>query len=53
MSKIKWKKSDYIKLGKAVAEYNKKVIKLQEGTEKAYLPRLDRLSRSKIFNPLS
>jgi len=43
MSKIRWKKSDYIKLGKAVAEYNKKLSSLQELGEEAYLPRLNRL----------
>lgn len=43
MSKIRWKQGDYIKLGKAVKEYNKKLEALQEGTEKAYLPRVNRL----------
>ena len=47
--KIKWKQSDYIKLGKAISEYNKKVGRLQEDTEKSYLPRINRLQRSKII----
>lgn len=47
--KIKWKQSDYIKLGKAISEYNKKINRLQEDTEKSYLPRNDRLQRSKII----
>ena len=47
--KIKWKQSDYIKLGKAISEYNKKVTRLQEDEDKSYLPRINRLQRSKIF----
>ena len=41
--KIKWKQSDYIKLGKAVSEYNKKLARLNNIEEKSYLPRNDRL----------
>ena len=48
--KIKWKQSDYIKLGKAISEYNKKVSQLQDIEERTYLPRLNRLQRSEIFN---
>lgn len=48
--KIKWKQADYIKLGKAISEYNKKVEKLQEIEERTYLPRINRLQRSKKFN---
>lgn len=37
-SQIKWKKGDYISLGKAVAEFNKKINKLQKEEDLAYLP---------------
>lgn len=37
-SQIKWKKGDYISLGKAVAEFNKKINKLQREEDLAYLP---------------
>lgn len=47
--KIRWSKSDYIKLGKAVSEYNKKLARLQNIEERTYLPRNDRLQRSKEF----
>ena len=40
MAKIKWKQSDYIKLGRAISEYNKKVSRLQEIEERTYLPSL-------------
>ncbi len=47
--KIKWKQSDYIKLGKAISEYNKKVNYLNDIEERTYLPRINRLQRSKEF----
>ena len=37
-SKIRWKQGDFIKLGKAVAEFNKKVNRLQSEENKLYLP---------------
>lgn len=37
-SKIKWRKSDYLQLGKAVKEFNRKIDKLQALEEKSYLP---------------
>ena len=37
-SQIKWKKGDYISLGKAVSEFNKKIAKLQREEDLAYLP---------------
>ena len=39
-SKIQWKQGDYIKLGRAVADFNKKVNKLQAEENKLYLPNL-------------
>lgn len=39
-SKIQWKQGDYIKLGRAVADFNKKVNKLQAEENKLYLPSL-------------
>lgn len=35
---IKWKKQDYLQLGKAVANFNKKINRLQAEERKAYLP---------------
>lgn len=35
---IKWKKGDAIKLGKAVAEFNRKINELQTEENKLYLP---------------
>lgn len=37
-SRIKWKHSDYLQLGKAVKEFNRKIDKLQAMEEKSYLP---------------
>ena len=37
-SRIKWRKSDYLQLGKAVKEFNRKIDKLQAMEEKSYLP---------------
>lgn len=37
-SKIRWKQGDYVKLGKAVADFNKKVNRLQSEENKLYLP---------------
>lgn len=39
-SKINWKKTDYLTLGKAVANYNKKINKLNSEERKLYLPEL-------------
>ena len=39
-SKIRWKQGDFIKLGKAVAEFNKKINKLNAEENKLYLPDL-------------
>lgn len=39
-SKIRWKQGDYVKLGKAVAEFNKKINKLNAEENKLYLPDL-------------
>lgn len=35
---IKWKRTDYLKLGKAVADFNKKINRLQAEETKNYLP---------------
>lgn len=37
---IKWKKSDYITLGIAVSNFNKKIRKLQQEEKKLYLPEI-------------
>lgn len=37
-SKIRWKQGDFIRLGRAVADFNKKVNKLQSEENKLYLP---------------
>ena len=37
-SQIKWKQGDYVKLGKAVSEFNKKVNELRNEENKLYLP---------------
>lgn len=37
-SKIKWKQKDYLMLGRAVSNFNKKVRKLQNEENKLYLP---------------
>lgn len=37
-SKIRWQRSDYITLGKAVSQFNKKINKLQQEENKNYLP---------------
>lgn len=37
-SKIRWKQGDYVKLGKAVADFNKKINRLQSEENKLYLP---------------
>lgn len=41
--KIRWKQSDYMKLGKAISEYNKKINYLNDIEERTYLPRINRL----------
>lgn len=37
-SKIRWQRGDYITLGKAVSEFNKKINELQKDESKDYLP---------------
>lgn len=37
-SQIKWKKGDFIRLGRAVSEFNKKINELQQEENKLYLP---------------
>ena len=37
-SQIKWKKGDFISLGKAVSAFNKKINELQNNENKLYLP---------------
>ena len=37
-SKIKWKKQDYLTLGKAVAQFNRKINELNAEEQKTYLP---------------
>lgn len=37
-SKIRWSRSDYVRLGKAVSEFNKKVNQLQSEQDSLYLP---------------
>lgn len=38
VSNIRWKKSDYLTLGKAVANFNKQIKKLENEENKLYLP---------------
>lgn len=38
---IRWKKGDYISLGKAVSNFNKKINELQKEENKTYLPELN------------
>lgn len=40
-SKINWKKGDYIRLGRAVSDFNKKINKLNAVEKKLYLPELE------------
>ena len=35
---IKWKQGDYISLGKAVSQFNKKISELEKEGKKLYLP---------------
>lgn len=37
-SRIRWKRGDYIRLGRAVSEFNRKINKLQTEENKLYLP---------------
>ena len=37
-SKIRWQRGDYITLGKAVSQFNKKINELQKEESKDYLP---------------
>lgn len=37
-SKIRWKRGDYIRLGRAVSDFNRKINKLQTEENKLYLP---------------
>lgn len=38
--KIRWKQSDYLKLGKAVADFNRKIKKLETEENKNYFPEI-------------
>lgn len=38
MSEIRWRQGDFIKLGRAVAEFNKTIKKLESENKKLYLP---------------
>ena len=38
MAEIRWKQGDFIKLGRAVAEFNKTIKKLENENNKLYLP---------------
>lgn len=38
MAEIRWKQSDFIKLGRAVAEFNRTIKKLENENSKLYLP---------------
>lgn len=38
MAKIRWRHSDYIKLGRAVSDFNKKLSLVSDDGEKSYLP---------------
>lgn len=37
-SQIRWKRGDYIKLGRAVSDFNKRINELQQEENKLYLP---------------
>ena len=37
-SRINWKRGDYIRLGRAVSDFNKKINELQQEENKLYLP---------------
>ena len=39
-SKIRWQQKDYLSLGRAVANFNKKINELQKQEKKLYLPEL-------------
>lgn len=39
-SQIRWKKGDFIKLGKAVSQFNRKINELQSEENKLYLPEI-------------
>ena len=39
-SQIRWKKGDFIKLGKAVSQFNRKINELQREENKLYLPEI-------------
>ena len=36
--RIRWKRGDYISLGRAVSQFNQKINKLQQESDKSYLP---------------
>lgn len=38
MAQIKWKQKDYLSLGRAVANFNKKINELNKEEKKLYLP---------------
>lgn len=37
-SKIRWKRGDYVRLGRAVSDFNKRINELQQEENKLYLP---------------
>ena len=39
-NRIRWKKQDYLTLGRAVASFNKKINELNAEEKKLYLPQL-------------
>ena len=39
-SQINWRKGDYISLGKAVSQFNRKINELQKEEKRNYLPEL-------------
>lgn len=54
---IRWRQGDYVKLGRAISEFNKKIRKIQNDENKMYLPdferyewRRDNIKTRKEFN---
>lgn len=45
--KIRWKQSDYLKLGKAVADFNRKIKKLETEENKNYFPEIQNYNELK------
>ena len=46
-SQIRWKRGDYIRLGKAIAEFNRKIKRIETEENKLYLPDLENYSSKK------